>query len=319
MKERNRDIGTSKPNSNKTERIRFDRYHALIISIEEYVDPAIPNLKTPKNDGRTFGELLINRCGFLQSNVKWISKSKNATWERIDQLLRRHIDTLSNKDSLIIYFAGHGEADEKTQASYWLPSDAIRSRKNTWFKHSDLRDIIKEIKARHVTVISDSCFAGRIFRSGSDLPEPLVGTAWIKDSMIHCSRMALTSGDDHPVSDEGAAGQSVFSLRLTDFIRTGKEQAFTLGDAARAIRARIHDQRVCYGRLPDIAHDNGELVLFRKKLKAKTKKMPTKSKDSPKVSGNHDFGFTVSTDEFKHSDAVKKKQEKEEPPLNANV
>ena len=317
MEERKRDIGARpKSKNNNSVGVRFDRYHALIISIEQYTDPAIPNLKTPRNDGKTFGELLINRCGFLQSNVKWISKAKNATWERIDQLLRRYIDTLSSKDSLIIYFAGHGEADEKTQASYWLPSDAIRSRKNTWFKHSDLRDIIREIKARHVAVISDSCFAGRLLRSGNEIPRPLTGTKWVSDAIIHRSRMALTSGDDHPVSDEGAAGQSIFNLRLTDFIRTGKEQAFTLGQAAFAIQTRVQNQRVCYGPLPDLAHDNGELVLFRKKSKSNTNKTPEATNETSSSPTTPQFGFTASqADDSQFADQQHAKKDK---PLDSN-
>ena len=281
MEERKRDIGTrSSSKTRAQERVNLRSYHALIISVQNYADPGIDDLKTPLNDGKTFGELLVNRCGFLPKNVKWICKGSQTTWERIDHYLRHYIDELTDKDSLIIYFAGHGEQDEKTDAGYWLPSDAVKSKRQTYYKNSDLRDIIKQIKARHVAVISDSCFSGRLLRSGDSIPNPPQGSTWLSDASLHRSRMALTSGNDHPVSDEGAAGQSIFNLRLTDYIRTGKERAFTLGQAAFTIQNRIKNQRVCYGPLPDLAHDNGELVLFRSTKSSSQKRKADSSKNA---------------------------------------
>ena len=259
-----RDIGGNQPNRGNR-RVSYRQllkgYHAIIFTVQDYPDPAIPNLRTPANDGRNLADLLVSHCGFPADNVV-LCRESDVTWDRLDDRLRGFISNLSHDDSLLIYFAGHGEADSATRESYWLPHDAQKDNRRTWYSHDRLHRTIAEIKARHIAVVSDSCFSGRLLRSASEIKNDS-DEVWIKDAVQSRSRMALTSGGDHPASDEGAAGLSIFNLNLTEVIRTSERRVFTLGQVAYSIQSMIPNQRVCYGPLPDIAHKNGEFVLFR--------------------------------------------------------
>lgn len=264
MSERKRDVGAKREPGKQ--RISYQQllegYHAIIFAIQDYPDPAIPNLRTPLNDSHNLADLLVSHCGFSSSNVTVCSDS-DATWDGIDDRLRGCISRLSHNDSLFVYFAGHGEADETTRESYWLPHDAQKNNRRTWYSHDRLYRTIAEYKARHVAVVSDSCFSGRLLRGASEIEHGTNDKKWLTDAVKRRSRMALTSGGEHPVSDEGAAGLSIFNLKFTEFIRTTNKKAFSLGQLAYAIQTQIPNQRVCYGPLPDEAHDQGELVLFR--------------------------------------------------------
>ena len=264
MSERKRDVGArSNPGKQRVSyRKLLEGYHAIIFVIQDYPDPAIPNLRTPLNDGRNLADLLVSHCGFSPAKID-VCAGSDATWDGIDERLRGRISRLAHDDSLFVYFAGHGEADETTRESYWLPHDAQKNNRRTWYSHDRLYRTIAEYKARHVAVVSDSCFSGRLLRSASEIEQGTKDKKWLTDAVKRRSRMALTSGGDHPVSDEGAAGLSIFNLKFTEFIRTTDKKAFSLGQLAYAIQTQIPNQRVCYGPLPDEAHDQGELVLFR--------------------------------------------------------
>lgn len=265
MDERTRDIGGSRPdrgNRRVSYRQLLKGYHAIIFTVQDYPDPAIPNLRTPANDGRNLANLLVSHCGFPAENVALCCESET-TWDGLDDRLRSFISSLSHDDSLLIYFAGHGEADSATRESYWLPHDAQKNNRRTWYSHDRLHNTIAELKARHVAVVSDSCFSGRLLRSAAEFETGTDSKSWLTDSVRRRSRTVLTSGGDHPVSDEGAAGLSIFNLKFTEFIRTTSARAFTLGQLAHSIQPEINNQTVCFGPLRDEAHDNGQFVLFR--------------------------------------------------------
>lgn len=301
MNEQQRDIGIN-PDSVLIDldyRQLLTGYHALIFSVENYLDPVIPQLHSPINDGRNLAEILVRHCGFPKNNVLLFSDSE-VTWERLDEHLRQLITRLTHDDSLLIYFAGHGEADSDTRESYWLPHDANKNSRRTWYSHDRLYRKIAELKARHVAVVSDSCFSGRLLRSASEIGAMPNGKKWLTDALRRRSRMALTSGGDHPVSDEGPAGLSIFNSKLTKFIRTTNKKAFSLGQLAYSIQSEIPSQRVCYGPLPDEAHDNGDFVLFRMEENqfhwSKPKKSTANKLDVTNQPAS-DFGFSVTTED----------------------
>ena len=261
----NRDIA-ARPSSGAAVKFKFDpaRYHALSIGINTYQDKALDNLRTAQGDAEFLSATLIQHCGFQKSNVRTLVNSAETCWNGIDAALRGYINQLDDDDALLIYFAGHGIADSQTGDGYWIPSDGKRGQPNTYFNHTNVQSIVKTIRARHVALISDSCFAGRLLRLVDDAtPAHADEPTWCHDAWNKRSRTILTSGDDHPVSDEGSAGHSIFNLRLTDYLRAGPETVFGLSDIAASIRRRVQGQRVCYGPMRDEAHDNGEFVFCR--------------------------------------------------------
>ena len=64
---------------------KLGAYRALIIGINDYKDPNIPDLKTPVNDAKAMGKLLHDRYGFQVD----LLLNRKATRESIFRALRR--------------------------------------------------------------------------------------------------------------------------------------------------------------------------------------------------------------------------------------
>ena len=259
-----RDIGAMKPLASS--RFQYDpaKLHALIVTPQVYRDPAISDLRTPIKDGETLARILIEDLGYPASNVTRLYQGDGVTWNGIDTALRNFIRNPLDEDaSVLIYFAGHGKADDLTNEGYWLPSDAKAADSQTWYANDKLNKIIEHYRARHVAVISDSCYSGRLLREVAPRTFSPKLASYYHDVSQSRSRWALTSGGDRPVSDDGSAGHSIFCLRLTDYLKSGPGNLFTLTDAFSAIRDRIPGQAARYGPLKDEAHEHGELVFCR--------------------------------------------------------
>jgi len=86
---------------------KIGAYRALIIGINDYQDPKVPDLKTAVSDARAMAELLSGHYGF---QVKLLLDRK-ATKEAIYRALRNLASSTKSDDSVLIYYAGHGDLD----------------------------------------------------------------------------------------------------------------------------------------------------------------------------------------------------------------
>ena len=84
-----------------------------------------------------------------------------------EEIVKSFIDyrKLTEKDNLLIYYAGHGELDMETDNGYWLPIDADPKIPNRWISDVDIKSHLRAIKAQHIMVIADSCFSGKLLRN----------------------------------------------------------------------------------------------------------------------------------------------------------
>ena len=69
------------------------------------------------------------------------------------------------------------------------------------------------MKARHVLLISDSCYSGTLFGRARTLPSVITDRYYL-GLYNEKSRWGMTSGNKTPVSDDGAGGHSVFAYQL---------------------------------------------------------------------------------------------------------
>ena len=99
---------------------KLGEYKALVIGINDYKDPDIPDLETAVNDARSMGSILRERYGF---KVKLILDRK-ATKKSIYQSFRDLAGSSKPTDSILIYYAGHGHLDKINDDGWWIPSDA---------------------------------------------------------------------------------------------------------------------------------------------------------------------------------------------------
>src|SRR5215467_4785890 len=84
---------------------------------------------------------------------------------KILSALVEYRNKLHADDSLLVYYAGHGLYDKETLKGYWLPADAEKDVDANWIIADDITSRIRVLPARHILVVSDSCFSGMLTRS----------------------------------------------------------------------------------------------------------------------------------------------------------
>ena len=86
----------------------------------------LPRLKTAHRDAAEVEKVLKEKYGF-QTEVL-LDASRAAIVGRINEFRKR----LKERDSLLTYYAGHGEFDKTADKAYWLPVDAQRDDPTNW-------------------------------------------------------------------------------------------------------------------------------------------------------------------------------------------
>ena len=163
-------------------------YYGLVIGINKYEDPDLQDLDNPIKDAENLHRALLENYTFKPEDMVLL---KNPERDEIVFAL----DDLSKKvtpdDNVLIFYAGHGYWDERSNVGYWLPSDSYMSNTANWFRNSTLVDYLKSINSKHTLLITDACFAGSIFKTRSGFAKPDRAFEVLYDQS---SRKAMTSG-----------------------------------------------------------------------------------------------------------------------------
>lgn len=176
---------------------KLPRYHALIIGIStyKYAGAGIASLDRPVKDAVQLKETLVKFYHFRPEDVHLMKDGSRADIiDGLDDLGSR----LTDKDNLLIFYAGHGFWDDNLQIGYWLPSDAVPAKKSTWISNSIIKDYIAGFKTKHTLLISDACFSGSIFKVREVETLSDLGTSKLYQLP---SRKAMTSGNMKTVPD----------------------------------------------------------------------------------------------------------------------
>ncbi len=202
---------------------KLGEYHALIIGINDYIDKKIPDLKTAVQDAQAVGEILKTRYGFHGITLL---KNREASESAIDKAFRKKIRTLGPDDSLLVYYAGHGEIDRELGDGWWVPVDARGGDATTYIENTTVQKYLRAMKARHVLLVSDSCYSGTLFGESRALPGKIDDRFYL-DLYNDRSRWGMTSGNKTPVSDRGFAGHSVFAYQFIRMLEKNKKPYLT--------------------------------------------------------------------------------------------
>lgn len=233
----------------------FGDYHALVIGNNAYKN--LPQLKTAVRDAEAIAGVLRAQYGF---NVTLL---KNATRNDIVSALAELRKSLSSRDNLLIYYAGHGSLDREADEGFWLATNAERDNPINWISNANLTSMIRALNAKHVMVAADSCYAGKLTRGlhvKKKAPDFLQRMAQKK------TRVALTSGGLEPVLDEGRGGHSVFANAFLDALRNNE----TVMDGTSLFQSVRHavmlkaDQTPEYADIRKAGHDGGDFLFVRR-------------------------------------------------------
>jgi uncharacterized caspase-like protein len=252
----------------------FGKYHALVIGINRYTNH--PNLKTATNDAKTVASLLKNDFGFR------VKRLDNPSRNEILDSLNHYRQTLGNNDNLLIYYAGHGVVDRGSGNGFWLPSEANQNSDTNWVALNRVTSTIKAMNAKHVMIVADSCYSGKLTRGThvkQKAPNYYAKMARTK------TRVVMTAGGLEPVLDSGGGNHSVFA---NAFIRTLRESPSVIDgtDLFSKVRRRVMldaNQTPEYGDIRLAGHDGGDFIFTKIAKDSSAKKLVRDQQRQPQA------------------------------------
>jgi len=130
---------------------------------------------------------------------------------------------------------------------------------------------VRGLKARHVLIVSDSCYAGDLGRGADGIVGSNGQDEFVRRMMRDPSRTLMASGGDEPVPDQGMGGHSIFAAVLLHTLSQRAEPMFTAADLFAAMRRPIisrSPQTPNYVPLPNsignsASLDDGDFVFVR--------------------------------------------------------
>ncbi len=228
--------------------------HALVIGINAYKHWT--SLRSAANDAKAVSDVLRGHYGY-----------KNVTLLLNEEATRRNIlsaldsfTRLTEQDSLLVYYAGHGWMDDY-QNGFWVPHEAPRDSKFDYVANSRIvNDYFKKYKVRHLLVVADSCFSGALMRGGDHKRDH----QWkLPSGFRKPSRWVMTSGDLAPVPDDAGGGHSPFATRFLQYMKYSDDAAFGIRDLHMYVRKNLKSETLCEPMSTAMHMHGGEYVFCR--------------------------------------------------------
>jgi hypothetical protein len=243
--------------------LQTGRYFALVIGNNLYEN--FSTLRTPQNDAKALARLLQDRFGFEPPTFL-----PDADERAIIRAINEFRVKVRDGDSLLIYYAGHGDYDEETQDAYWLGVNAEKNSKVGWIQTDVITSNVRAIKnAKHILVISDSCYSGKLLFRDVETPGPAAFSReeYVREMYAGHSRNLISSGGNQPVLDSGGGDHSVFSNALLEALRSMRSDQFTAWDLFIRVREEVRGksrQTPDYGHMQNSGHTAGDFVFTRR-------------------------------------------------------
>lgn len=232
------------------------------IGIDRY--KSIKSLSNAVRDTKAICDILSSKYGF-EDAVYLIDG--DATNDNLHKTFKTFHSKMTKEDNLLIYYAGHGDVDDSS-GGYWVPYDAQIDKTTSYFLNSTLLEYIRNSNAKHITIISDSCFSRSILLDSDNI------TRSMSDYEKQKSRWAITSGRK-PVPDGIKGGHSPFAEHIIKFL-TDKNLNFLVSDLSQDLKKISYnsDQNPQGAPLANVGHDGGEYIFKPKSLKRKITEVP---------------------------------------------
>jgi hypothetical protein len=234
---------------------------AVFIAIDEYRE--WEPLFDPVKDAKEIKNILLEHYYF--DEVREIY-NRDATAASIRRLFIELQDKTGPNDSVFVFHAGHGINEGKTKTPAWIPYDGgedIYTQAN-WLSHLQVRSMLDSLKARHVFLISDSCFSGDLLDAARGTPEAVNNYPAAYDRV---SRQAMSSGASEKVDDV-----SEFASRLKNTLLRTETPYITpdylLSQIKEAQTTRQLSTIPMLAAIPRSGHQlGGSFLFFRKNPK----------------------------------------------------
>ncbi|MDX1908702.1 MAG: SUMF1/EgtB/PvdO family nonheme iron enzyme [Bacteroidia bacterium] len=242
------------------------RNHLLVIGIDayEYWTP----LNNAVRDADAIRQVLLETYHFEPDPIVPPLYNKEATRKKIQHTLRElaklfkdETKGYQHRDNLLIYFSGHGHFDKIENQGYWIPVEAAQDDTADYVSNTQIRQLLTEIPAHHIAVLSDACFAGTLLQQNK-------GNTSVADRYgMQASRWVLSSGRDEPVSDGAPGEHSPFARHILEYLQQHPAQEWLISHLYDYLRQKFSEhqypQTPVGGYLNVSAHKGGEFVFYR--------------------------------------------------------
>ena len=219
----------------------------------------LPQLKTARHDAARVADILQNYYNF---SVNLLVDAKRS---EILLALNRFRKKLHKDDNLLIYYAGHGWLDDQADEGYWLPIDAESDNDIHWISNSSITSKLKAINAKHILVVADSCYSGKLSRG---LHISHRNPNFFYRISRKKARSVLSSGGLEPVIDSGGSGNhSVFASALLKALMENKgimDGTMLFLKIRRPVMLNA-DQTPEYSDIRKAGHQGGDFLFVRRK------------------------------------------------------
>ena len=135
-------------------------FYALLIGNADYEQ--LNDLETPIRDIRAVGALLEEKYGAVSYYVENGSRRGSSSFQGFG-------DKSSWERQCADFLRRSWENDRTQNEGYWLPVDAEPSDDFYWISNSYIKSKVREMGAKNILLIADSCFSGLLTR-GLEMP-----------------------------------------------------------------------------------------------------------------------------------------------------
>jgi hypothetical protein len=298
------------------------KYRALVIGNNNYDDPdkLWPSLKTAVSDAEAVADILKTDYGFAEINLL-----KNATRRDIVKAFNQLAKTAQENDSVLVYYAGHGYLNEDTKEGFWIPVDAEGRDDSTFVRNSTIKVKLGVIadKARHVLLVSDSCFSGTLLREGNrGMSLDQKNERYYQKVAKKKSVQILAAGGLEFVDDNyKGTRHSPFTYYFLQSLKDNNARYFEATDLSQETSRNVSVNTVQTpesGVLQGAGHAGGEFFFLRKKPVEAFSKMESKPA-LPKKPSSGSFSLTDLDEHANEEESLRKEWQQKQGEMNAAV
>ncbi len=219
--------------------------YAVIIANESYQEVAAVDYAI--NDGEVFKQYCHKVLGIPEKNIHL---RKNATKNNIiaEILWMKDVAKAYNgKAKFIVFYAGHGIPDEKSNTAYLLPIDGIATSPETAYSLAKFYKDLNSMRAARVTLFMDACFSGA--QRGDGMLASARGVAIKAKPQTPTGKMVVFSaaqGDEtaYPYKEKG---HGMFTYFLLKKLKESKGDC-TYNELAEYIKTNVNQQSIIINR-----------------------------------------------------------------------
>lgn len=241
----------------ESQNVYVGKQYLLVIGISKYLK-WFP-LANPVDDTREIKNILTTH--YYIDEVRELY-DENATKAMILKVFYDLQTVLTEDDSLLVLYAGHGHYDQTTKTGFWIPYDAGTDEyeQEHWIPNQIIHGLISNMKAAHICLITDSCFSGDILNiTRGKIKE--IEDGYFKKAYALISRQVITSGALEAVPDT-----SSFCRMLKIVLRKNISPYLDPMMLFNEIRLGVTETTPLFGSLKGSGHQEGaSFLLFLKK------------------------------------------------------